>query len=100
MTDLDDLSRVLIVLAIADWIATVILVLGARDLREPALVERAFQSFVLTIGATGIAVLAGAYLLRVDLPATPNLGLLTLGLIALSVPQLVWLVLYLTGRFR
>ena len=100
MTELDAISWVLILLAFSDWVATVTLLRAARVLNEDALSERASTSVILSIGASGAAVLGGAHLLRIEVPSLPNLGLLVLGLIALSVPQLVWLVLLAAGRFR
>ena len=100
MSGLDVISWLLIVLAISDWIATVTLIRAARIVNEDALSERASTSVILSIGATGAAVLGGARLLHIEVPALPNLGLLVLGLVALSVPQLVWLVLLAAGRFR
>lgn len=100
MTDLDAISWMLIVMAIADWIATVTLLYAARLVREPALSERATTSVVLSLGASAVAVLGAAHLLRVEIPSAPNLGLLVLGLMALSIPQLIWVVMLAMGRFR
>ncbi len=98
MTVVDVISLALIVLALADWFATMILVRAARSLREPALAERAGTSVVLSIGASGAAILGIAQLLRVQHGAA--LWLLTVGLVALSLPQLIWCIAYFTGRFR
>jgi hypothetical protein len=93
-------SWLLIGLAVMDWVATVILVRAALRLHEPSLEERATTSVLLSIGASGVAMLAGAYLLGVSLPQWLSFLLLVAGLVILSAPQLVWLAAYKLGRFR
>ena len=90
----------LVLLAIADWGATVSLIRAALRLRVPALEERATVSVVLTLAATGAAVLSIAFLAHFTLP--PGVGTLILVgvLLLISVPQLLWYACYRAGRFR
>lgn len=90
----------LVLLAIADWGATVKLVQAALEVREAAIEERATISIVLTIAATVAAGLAVAFLAKIQLP--PGLGTTALigVLLLISVPQLVWYAAYRSGRFR
>lgn len=97
---IDVLAIVLIALAGLDVIATVVLVNGARNLHEAALSERAIAAAILTGGAIAAAVLGGSYLLTRDVPADLFVPLLAVGFLALSIPQLIWVVLYLRGGFR
>jgi hypothetical protein len=100
LTPLQFASVALVVAAVFDWFATADLVRAARRLNEPALSERAIASFVLTIIATGIAVLALAYLAGVSLPSVVVSVLLVGGLLAVSLPQFVWWIAYRQGRFK
>jgi hypothetical protein len=100
LTPLQVASLALVLAAVFDWFATADLVRAARKLNEPALSERAIASCVLTVIATGIAVLAGAYLLEVRLPSIITTVLLVGGLLAVSIPQLVWWVAFRQGRFK
>lgn len=93
-------SWALIGLAVVDWGATVILVRAALRLREPALEERATTSVMLTVGATGAAVLAAGYLAGFKLPDGVSFVFIAGALLILSVPQLVWAVAFLRGAFR
>lgn len=93
-------SWILIGLVFLDWLATVILTRAARREREPALDERATVSAALTIGATGAAVLAAAFLLNVKLTDALAFVLIAAALLILSLPQLLWLASYWAGRFR
>lgn len=97
---LDVVSGLLILLALADWWATVILVRAALAIREAAIEERATTAVILTLGATATAFLAAVRLLRIDI--LPGLGtaLLIAALVAVSVPQLIWAVAYWRGQFR
>jgi len=95
------IAVVLIALALIDWLATVVLIRAAHRYHEAALTERAIVSVILTLIATGTAVLAADYLVReVTLPAAAGTALLTAGLLAVSLPQIVWAILYWRGRFR
>ena len=90
----------LVLLAIADWGATFALVRGALAVKEAALEERATVSVILTFAATVAALLAVAFLAKIQLP--PGLGTLALigVLLLISVPQLVWYAAFRAGRFR
>lgn len=100
------LAFLLIGLAVADWLATFVLIRAALALRdgdgngEAALDERATAAMVLTVGATCAAIIAIAYLLGVALPDGISFLFLAAGLIALSVPQIVWALAYVAGRFQ
>lgn len=98
MTDV--VAMLLILLAGFDWIATSMLIRGARHVHEPALEERATAATIMTFGATAAAVASVIVLL--DLEATDGVWLLlfTVGFVALSVPQLIWATAYWRGGFR
>ena len=93
-------SWLLIGLAVVDWLATRILVNAARRIHEAALEERATTSVLLSVGATGAAVLAGAYLFGFQLPDGVSFLFIAGALLILSIPQLVWAVAFLRGAFR
>jgi hypothetical protein len=93
-------SWLLIGLAIVDWLATGVLVRAALHLREAALEERATTSVMLSIGATGAAVLAAAFLFGFHLPDGVSFLFIAGALVILSVPQLIWAIAYAAGRFR
>lgn len=99
MSGYDMLSVVLIVLVVIDWAATRILVAGALRLKYRALEERAGVSAMLSIMASGVALLALLYLL--DVPAPPILStLVIIGVfLGISLPQVVWVVAYVRGKF-
>ena len=90
----------LVLLAIADWGATVSLVRGAMRLRESALVERAVAAVVLTLAATGAGLLSLAFLAHFQLPQGLGTAILVAVLLLISLPQLVWYAAYKSGRFR
>lgn len=96
---LDIVSAVLVVLAVLDWAATVVLIAGARRLHEPALTERAIAATILSIAASGVAFLGAARLTDTTLPAGVSTTVLILSLLAVSMPQLLWIGLYWRGRF-
>ena len=96
----DVISWALIALCIVDWFATVILVRAALRIKEAALEERAAVSVLLSIGASAASVIALGHILGYDLPAGWAFVLLAAGLTVLSVPQLIWVVAFLGGRFR
>jgi len=96
----DDVSRLLIVLAGFDWVATAVIYIAAYHYREPALSERASTSVILSAVAT-IAALLGANrlgLLHIDS------GLATVmlagSLILVSAPQFIWTAGLALGKFR
>lgn len=90
---------VLIVLAAVDWVVTALLIHFARVVDEPALTERASASIILTAVASSIAIVSGAYIAKVKLGPTGDALFIT-GLMLVSLPQLVWLVLHLRRYFR
>ena len=94
------LAVALVVLAVVDWIATVILVRGAIADRVTPLEERATAAVILSLGASGGAFLSVAYLFGWVLPDGFNLIFLAAGFLALSIPQLIWGFGYWMGRFR
>jgi hypothetical protein len=88
----------LIALAIFDWFAVLELRRDAAVVGEQALYERADASLILTIAASVVAVLSGFYLAEARFPFG---GVLLIGsLVALSVPQILWVVSKRRGRFR
>lgn len=90
----------LVLLAIADWGATVTLVRAALEEQEPALEERATVAVVLTLAATGAAGLAVAFLARIQLGSDFRTFVLIAVLLLISLPQLLWYWAYRVGRFR
>lgn len=99
MDPLDVVSAVLILLGIINVIATVILVHGAWVHRWPALVERAVVAVVLTIAGACIAGLAFARLDHVLVPHDVATFFLVLPFVLMSLPAVIWLTVYMLGRF-
>jgi len=97
---LDDLARALIVLALGDIGVTVLLVRAAKAQPEAALQERAIASVILTFIAGIVAFMAAAYLLDLTLPGPLGTGMLAGALLLVSLPQMVWAVMYWHGTFR
>lgn len=95
-----DASRALIALAIADWLVTAVLLLAAHRLKEAALSERAVASLVLTFAATAFALLGAHVLGLIALPADVRMALLVGAALLVSLPQIVWFVGLLAGKFR
>lgn len=97
---LEDASRVLIVLAVCDWVFTAMIYLAARRYRNAALIERATASIILSTVATIVAMLSLAYLLHV--PIGVDLVNVTLvgALILVSAPQFIWAFGLASGKFR
>lgn len=98
--NVNDVALSLVLLAPLDWIVTGALIVSAHRVRESSLRERAEASLVVTIGATIAAAIGVAVLLDLVLPPGFGLLLLTLALYALSLPQLIWGVSLVRGRFR
>lgn len=97
----DDTSRLLIALAIADWVSTaVIFIFASRHEGNAALTERAITSVILSLIATMAAVLGMARLGILALDNDIAVVLLAGGLLLVSLPQLVWAISLATGRFR
>lgn len=99
MNDLDAISWGLIALWVVDLLVTALMVVIARHVREPAFTDRAQTSILLTIGAAGPAILAAAQLSRAELPGGPTFILLVAPFVLMSLPQPIWLVSWLVGRF-
>ena len=97
---LDVVATALIMLAAFDWAVTMMLVIAARHVGEPALTERAATSVVLTFGATLGAILGMVVLADVTLPRGFGLSLIALAFAIISVPQVLWLVSWMNGKFR
>lgn len=95
-----DLAALLLVLApLPGWVFTAILVGAARRLSEPALRERALTAVLLSLSSTCVAIPSAAYLARLQLGALGT-SILIGGLLLISLPQVVWGIAYLVGRFR
>lgn len=97
---LDCFAALLVLLAILNVGSTVILVVAALRHRWSALEERAIVAVVLAVGATFAAML-GLNRLHV-LTVAPDLavGLLVIALTLFSLPSLIWLLAYLSGKFE
>jgi hypothetical protein len=93
-------SWVLILLALVDWISTIVLIRAAHQLDEPSLNERAVAATVLTVAATLVAVLALAFIVSFDFPDGVGTAILVAGLLLVSTPQVVWVIAYRRGQFR
>lgn len=100
MIPFDILATLLVVLALFDWIVAVILIRGASRYGWPVLVERSRAQVFIAITASVAAFLAlgaaGWFLLPRGVP----LLLLSLSLVAMSLPSILWLRDYLRGTFR
>lgn len=94
------MARLLILAAGVDVIVTAILVWAARTESNPALTERAVVSVILTVIALGAAYLGFARLGVVNVSNDLAIGILSAALLAVTLPQVVWFVLWLAGRFR
>lgn len=100
MSTLDAISIVLVLLALADWFWTAVLLLAAHYFPEPSLQERAATGVVLSFVATIAAILGLARLHVVTLDGGAVIILLVAGFLAVSLPQWIWGIGLLTGRFR
>ncbi len=92
-------SWLLVGLAIIDWIATLRLVRASAGSNEAALEERATAAVILTFAASLVALLAIAFIFNVTLPDGVGTAALIGALLAISVPQLIWVFAYELGRF-
>lgn len=99
MSGTDVLAVVLIALVVIDWAATRILVIGARRLKYPALSERAGVSTILSVLASGLALLSALYLLGVKTPPIVSGFVIIAVFLGISLPQVVWAIQYIRGRF-
>jgi len=96
----DHWLALLVILAVLGWISTAILIRAARKLPEPALLERAAVAITLSVGATLVAIIAGAALTRASLPPGFAFAFLVGACVLLNLPQLVWVTVLATGRFK
>ena len=100
MTTLDVIAVALVVLAMADWFWTAVLLLAAHYFPEAALQERATTGVVLSFVATLAAVLGLARLNVLTLDGSGVTVVLVVGFLAVSLPQWIWGIGLITGRFR
>ena len=92
---------VLLVLLVADWIATTILFRASRQAGDnPALTERARMAGFLAIASTINGVLAVNRLLELHLLGFAALVLITISLILGSIPNMYWLSLYVRNKLH
>ena len=87
----DYVAALLIVLAGLNVGSTVILVMAALRHRWAALEERATVAVILALIAIGAATLGLNRLRILNLPPEVGIGILTIGLILVSAPSLIWL---------
>lgn len=97
---IDDLARALIVLAIADWTWTLVLLIAAWRYQETALTERAGVGIICSLIASLFAVISANVLKIIELPQGTGFWLLTAAALLVSAPQFIWGIAALTGRFR
>lgn len=96
---LDDLSRLLVVVAVVNVSLTSVLVAAALRHHWPALEERATVAVLLAVIAVGAAVLGLVRLKVLALTNEQSLVILGAGLLLVSAPSIIWAVAYWTGRF-
>lgn len=94
------LAGVLTLLAIVDWIATVILVRASNHVHEPALTERATTAVLLSSVATIGAALAVLLASEARLPQGWTTLFLAACFVLVSFPQVWWLAGLWMGKFR
>lgn len=97
---LDELSALLIAIAVADWGITGVMIIASRRYPEPALQERAATSVVLSLIASIAAVLGAGRLGLLPLPNGMAVVLLGAALLMVSAPQFVWFFGLLMGKFK
>ena len=98
---IDALAWLLLVLPAVDWTVAVYLTVLSR--RRPDILtlrERAFAAAVCAVVASIAGMLSLVRLGLLHLDNGQAIGFLALALVISSVPNLAWLVLLLTGRFR
>lgn len=93
-------ALLLIVLPVGGWTSTGILVLSSRQVREGALTDRAVAGIILSTIATIFAALSIAFLLDVAISSDAfTAALIAIALLS-NLPQFVWVVSLVAGRFR
>jgi hypothetical protein len=95
---LDVVAWLLVGLALANVSSTVILVLAAMRHPWPALEERATVAVILAIVAVAAAILGLQQLRFVEL-GDLWIVLLSVGLMLVSLPSIIWALAYWRGRF-
>lgn len=96
---LDALAVLLVLLALVNVTSTGVLVFAAMRHHWAALEERATMAVILAFIALGAATIGLGRLHILNLPSEASLAILAVGLVLVSVPSLVWLWGYWTGRF-
>lgn len=100
MNDLDVIASALVVLAVADWFWTGLLVYAAHKLPEPALADRAAAAVISSFAASLFAVMGAVWIADFRLSSVAFLTILVIAGVAISLPQFIWGFGLLTGRFR
>lgn len=91
---------ILIALAVGDIVITLVAIWVARRVNEPAMTDRAATSLLETIVASSLAFLSAAFVAGIVL-APVLVSILFIGaLLLVSLPNYVWIVSWLVGRFR
>ena len=97
----DALAVLLILLIPFNWFVALLLAYISRKYPHIlSLKERAVAAVICAIVATLAGVLAWSRLGVIDVSGSLALVLIATGLILVSVPQLYWLFLLVTGRWR
>ena len=97
---LDVIAGLLILLALADWAWTAVILRAANHVNEPALTERAIVSVILSVIATGSAIMGAQRLDWLELPTVLGVVILVGGLVLVSAPQFIWGVGLVLGKFK
>ena len=97
---LDLVAGLLIFLALADWAWTAVILRAADRVNEPALTERAIVSVVLSVIATGAALMGAQRLGFVELPSALAVTVLVGALVLVSAPQFIWGAGLVLGKFK
>jgi drug/metabolite transporter (DMT)-like permease len=100
VSQLDIAAWGLVLLAVADWGATVRLIAAALKVKGAALEERAMISVILSVAASIAAIMSLAYLAHFQWPPGVGTLLLLVALMLISLPQLLWYAAYRAGRFK
>ncbi len=96
---LDVVAYLLIAFAVVNVTSTFVLVRAALRHHWPALEERATVAVVLAVVAVGAACLGLVRLHILSLSSEVSLALIAVGLMLVSVPSVIWVIAYRTGRF-
>lgn len=97
----DALAVLLIVLIPFNWFVAIVLMYTSHQYPQIlSLKERSYAAVICAIVATIAGALAWARLGVLDISGSAALAMIALGLILVSVPQLYWLWLLVTGRWK